>query len=161
MRDEDAVPPAAEPHGAQEPSLGAQHVRRGQGGVAAQFGLDARGEPADGPVGLGLNGQREGESGLRVVHLGRDLPHPGILRPLPGGQQAHTCRIPGKRTIGEGVDDVHAHVANVATPMEPPLRPIRNEWPGLGRGTRERPQGPREAWLDRGPTDCPDPRPRG
>ncbi|GAA2944168.1 hypothetical protein GCM10010446_31800 [Streptomyces enissocaesilis] len=90
VREEDTALAAAEAHGTGQSPLGAQHVCGGQCGMPAQVGLGERGEPADRPVGLGPVGQREGEVGLRVVQFGRDLPHPRVPGPLPGGQERHT-----------------------------------------------------------------------
>ena len=43
------------------------------------------------------------EGGFRLVHLPPDVLQPAIVR--PGGEQAHNRGIPGKGTVGKGIDE--------------------------------------------------------
>lgn len=125
MRGEDAAEPAAEPQRADDLPLPPQRMRSGQCGMAAQIGLDERGEPANLPVGALISGERPYEGGLRVIQLGGNLLHPGSFRPVSGIKQAHARGVSGKGPVGEGVYDVDSHTATISTPITARPSPIR------------------------------------
>jgi hypothetical protein len=77
--------------------------------VPAQIDLDGGGEPAQCPVSVGRLGQRISEGCLGQVHFGGDLPHPALIGPGIGVQQADSCGVARERPVGERVDDPDTH----------------------------------------------------
>lgn len=107
--------------------------------MAAQIGLDERGEPANLPVGTLIGGKRPYEGGLRVIQLGGNLLHPGNFRPVSSIKQAHARGVSGKGPVGEGVYDVDTHTATISTPITAGPSPIREKWTDIGFRVSARP----------------------
>jgi hypothetical protein len=83
-------------------------VRGRQRRVPAQDHFLHRREPAQVPVRI-RPFRRPRERGLRVLQLGRDRLHPGLVRPGAGREETHSGRVPGERTISERVDNPDSH----------------------------------------------------